>query len=103
MQIIQWLQSQMLFLQTDLFSFIYGLIVFLNPIAIAPQLISSVKAKPEELRGVSVVMFIVFLTIQLTLALGSIKNLDLSLFGSMVISSLITSTVIVVTVIRRGE
>jgi uncharacterized protein with PQ loop repeat len=101
MQTLQWLQTQMPFLQTEWFSVLYGLVVFLNPFAIAPQLISSVRAKPEELRGVSVSMFVIFLTIQSAVALGAIKNMDLSLFGSMTISAVVALAVIIITLGRR--
>jgi hypothetical protein len=101
MQTLQWLQTQMPFLQAEWFSVLYGLVVFLNPFAIAPQLISSVRAKPEELRGVAVSMFVIFLAIQSAVALGAIKSADMSLFGSMTISAVITFAVIIITVVRR--
>jgi uncharacterized protein with PQ loop repeat len=108
MQIFQWLQAQMLFLeiklpflQAEWFTVLYGLVVFLNPLAIAPQLISSIRSKPEELRGVAISMFVIFLTIQSAVALGAIKSSDISLFGSMAISAVITLAVIIVTVVRR--
>ncbi|XLQ19565.1 MAG: hypothetical protein ACKUBY_03160 [Candidatus Moraniibacteriota bacterium] len=102
MQILQWLQIQMSFLQTEWFSVVYGLVVFLNPFAMVPQLISSVRAKPEELRGVSVTMLILFLVIQIAVALGAIKNVDMALFASMSISTVVTFTVIVITIFRRN-
>ena len=101
MQTLQWLQTQIPFLQAEWFPIFYGLVVFLNPLAIAPQLISSIRAKPEELRGVAVSMFVIFLTIQSVVALGAIKSADISLFGSMTISAVITFTVIIITVVRR--
>lgn len=100
---MEWLQAHLVFLQSEWFNYFYGLIVFLNPIAIAPQILSSFRAKPEELRGVSISMFIIFLTIQLTVSLGAIRYGDLSLFISMLISAVITLTVIMVTVIKRNK
>jgi len=103
MQPLQWLESQMPFLQTEWFTILYGLIVFLNPIAVAVQLISSIRSKPEELRGVAVSTFIIFLTIQLAVALGAIKSMDTILFLSMTISAVETFLVIIITTARRSN
>lgn len=101
MQTLQWLQTQLPFLQTEWFSALYGLVLFLNPFAIVSQLISSVRSKPEELHAVSVLMFVIFLVIQSAIALGAIKSFDIILFGSMSISALVTLAVIIITVVRR--
>ena len=101
MQFLQWLQANFLFLDTEWFAVVYGLVVFANPFAIAPQLLSSIRSKPEELRGVSVFMFFIFLAIQSAVALGAVKVSDVVLFWSMSISAVITFFVIVVTLARR--
>ena len=101
MQTLQWLQTQRLFLQAEWFTWLYGLVVFLNPFAIVPQLISSFRSEPEELRGVSVSMFAIFLAIQTAVAMGAIKSMDMSLFLSMSASAILTFLVVVVTLVRR--
>ncbi len=102
MQTLQWLQTQLPFLQAEWFSVLYGLVVFLNPLALVPQLISSIRSKPEELHGIAVSMFAIFLAIQTAVSFGAIKNMDMSLFLSMSISVIITFLVIVITVGRRN-
>lgn len=101
MQILHWIQVQLPFLQDEYFTLLYGWLVFLNPVALVPQLISSIRSKAVELKGVSVSMFVVFLIIQTTVALGAVNNMDTSLFWSMAISALETFVVIVIITVRR--
>jgi len=101
MSTLLWLQMHMTFLQADWFPVVYGLVVFLNPIALIPQLMSSILKKPEKLGGVSIPMFIIFLMIQTSVSLGAIINSDVNLFWSMAISAVITSMIIPITLIRR--
>ncbi len=101
MQTLQWVQTQLPFLQTEYFTFLYGWLVFLNPLALMPQLISSIRSKAIELQGVSVSMFVIFLIIQMTVALGAVNSMDVNLFWSMSISAVETFLIIVITQIRR--
>ena len=71
---LNWLQIHLPFLQTEWFFVLYGFVVFLNPAALVPQLISSIRAKPEQLHGISIPMFIIFLLIQIAVTLGAIKK-----------------------------
>ena len=102
MQTLVWLQAHMPFLNTEWFTYVYGLVVFLNAPALAPQLISSIRSKPEELRGVSIFMFFIFLAIQSAIALGAVKIFDAALFWSMAISAVETFLIIVITLSRRS-
>jgi hypothetical protein len=101
MWLMQWLQANFYFLNTEWFVIVYGLLVAANPFAMLPQLVSSIRSEPKRLGGVSVSTFFIFLVIQTAIALGAVKSLDIALFWSMAISATITLAVIVVTLIRR--
>ena len=112
MEIIQtetflWIHANLPFLQpflhTDNFATVYGLVVFMNPFAVIPQLVSSIRSEPKELRGVSISMFVLFWLRQSAITLGAIKIEDFALFTSMAISGIITLSVIMVTLIRRDK
>jgi len=100
---IQWLHDQMNFLESEWFALLYGMIVFLNPIAMIPQLLSSIRSKPEELKGVAISTFTLFLIIQSALVLGAIKNQDKTLFWSMAISAIETIATLSIILVRRSK
>ncbi len=101
MEFLLFLKANSGFLNLGVFSFMYGFVIFLNPLAMLPQLLKAFKAKKEELGGVSIPMFFIFLTIQIMIALGAIKTLDTVLFASMGISALLTAAIILVTAYRK--
>ena len=101
MESLQWLQQNLPFLNTEWFGFVYGLVVFANPVALIPQLVGAVRSEPKELKGVSVFMFFVFFAIQTMVSLGGIKAHDMALFLSMAISVLETMAIIVIVLVRR--
>ena len=101
MDLLTFLHVQFDFLNSELFTFFYSLVVYMNPFALLPQLYSSFRSEPKKLLGVSVLMFVVFLIIQITISLGAIKILNGSLALSMASSAVVTVFIIIVTMIRR--
>ncbi|MCI5108472.1 MAG: hypothetical protein MRY49_01330, partial [Candidatus Pacebacteria bacterium] len=87
------------FLESKWFAVLYGLVVALNPLALLPQLISVIITGKVE--GLSLLMFLVFVSIQSAVALGAIKELNWKLFLSMFISALETSTIVAFVVVIR--
>lgn len=73
--------------------------MFLNPIAILPQLIKAVTAPSVE--GISVLMFFVFAIIQLAFVAIGIQKLDWRMFVSMSISFLETVAIIIIVIFRQ--
>lgn len=94
----EWLRP---LLDSNGFAVLYGLLVFLNPLAILPQLVNAVRKKVE---GVSVLMFIIFALIQLAVSAGAINVLDWKLFLSMGISFFESVAIIIcILMFRRPE
>lgn len=84
---------------TRLFEVIMTFAVFLNPLAIFPQLIDVLTL--PSLNGVNVTMFYVFAVIQIAFVFHGIKTRSASIFFSMLIS-LIESITIITTVYVRA-
>ena len=101
MELVVWLQQELSFLNGETFILIYSWVIYINPMAILPQLRDSSFKEPKKLLGVSVPMFFIFLIIQVTIALGAIRISDTNLFVSMSLSAILTSLVIIVTLYRR--
>lgn len=99
--VMVYLLNNMQFLNAPWFEWLYGIVVFLNPLALFPQLKSSITSKPGELQGVSVLMFSIFFMIQVLVALGAIKTASTTLFVSMTISAAESLLVIVIVTVRR--
>jgi len=89
------------FIETKWCQILIGFVVFLNPIAMLPQLFTAFTAPAEQLAGIAVSTFMLFAAIQTAVALSAIRALDWKLFGSMAIS-FVQSITIVVAVLIRG-
>ena len=85
--------------ETRSFQTIMTLVVFLNPLAIFPQLLKVLTAPSVE--GITVAMWYVFAMIQIAFIFHGIKTRSASIFFSMSIS-LLESMTIIATVYIRG-
>jgi len=82
------------------FKRLMSFIIFLNPLALTPQVWSALTAPSIE--GISVHMFFAFAAIQTAFVFNGIETRNKSIFISMSIS-LLESCVIIVTVYIRGQ
>lgn len=89
------------FIDTTWCQILIGLVVFLNPVAMLPQLWTAFTAPPEQLAGIAVSTFVLFAAIQTAVALSSIKALDWKLFWSMTISFFQSIAIVVAVLLRR--
>lgn len=85
--------------ESRLFQAIIAVTVFLNPVAIFPQMIAAITA--PDISGISIGMWIVFIAIQLAFVLQGVRTKSPAVFYSMLLS-LIESTTIIVVVLIRG-
>ncbi len=89
------------FIETSWCQLLIGLVVFLNPIAMLPQLWTAFTAPAEQLTGIAVSTFVLFAAIQTAVALSAIKALDWKLFWSMTISFFQSIAIVVAVLVRR--
>jgi hypothetical protein len=80
------------------FTVVMSITIFLNPIAIFPQVWTALTAPSVE--GISAGMWFIFVIIQLAFIFHGIKSKSTSMFFSMVISLIETSTIIITVLIR---
>ncbi|MBI2473330.1 hypothetical protein HYV70_02135 [Candidatus Uhrbacteria bacterium] len=85
--------------ETRWFEIIMTITVFLNPLAIFPQLLTVLTA--PSVTGVTVTMWYVFAIIQIAFIFHGIKTKSASIFFSMLIS-LLENIAIITTVYVRG-
>jgi hypothetical protein len=76
-------------------------VVFLNPVAMLPQLWTAFTAPPEQLAGIALSTFVLFATIQTAIALSAIQALNWKLFWSMTISFFQSIMIVVAVLLRR--
>ncbi|MDP2665747.1 MAG: hypothetical protein Q8P23_03920 [bacterium] len=81
------------------FEVVMSLLIFANPVAIAPQVF--VVFTTPSVEAISVPMWCIFSAIQTAFVFNGIKTKNFSVFASMLIS-LIESIAIIVTVYVRG-
>lgn len=91
-----YLKEVLTFLEAGWWAILYGVIVFMNPVAMLPQLFSVLTTRKIE--GLSLSMFLIFVSIQTAVALGAIRALDWSLFVSMTVSAVETSVIVVMVI-----
>ncbi|MFW0862741.1 MAG: hypothetical protein ACKKL6_04130 [Candidatus Komeilibacteria bacterium] len=84
--------------EANWFKRVMDVTVFLNPVAIAPQIWSAFTAPSVE--GISVGMWLIFAGIQLAFVFQGIKHKSASMFLSMLLSLMETSTIIAVVLVR---
>lgn len=95
-----WLKIKLPFLENPWCQIAIGIIVFLNPVAMMPQVINVFTSSPKELAGISIFTFILFALIQIGVAGSAIRSGDWKLFGSMAISFVQSITVALVVFLR---
>lgn len=86
------------FLDHKLFKIIVGALMFLNPVAIAPQVWAAFTAPSVD--GISITMWVIFAPIQAAVTLEGIRVRSVPMFWSMLISMLQSMSVIVVVLVR---
>ena len=86
-------------IETKLFETVMDLVIYANPIALAPQLYTVITA--DSVEGISIIMWLIFAVIQLAFVFHGIKTKSVSVFLSMLIS-MAESITIVVLVLSRG-
>lgn len=77
-----------------------GLVVFLNPIAMLPQVLVAFTGTTEQVTGISISTFLLFSAIQLAVATSAVKAVDWKLFCSMAISFFQSLIIVAVVIIR---
>lgn len=86
------------FLEHKSFKTAIASLIFMNPMALAPQLWTVLTAPSIE--GVSLTMWIIFATIQTALVLEGIRVRSVPMFWSMFISACLSATIIITVLIR---
>lgn len=89
------------FLESTWCQWLIGIVVFLNPIAIIPQLFIAAKGEKKQIEGISIFTFLLFAAIQLAVASSAIIAIDWKLFSSMAISFLESVAIVLITLKRR--
>lgn len=82
-------------LQHKHFDTITGSLFFMNPVALAPQLVTVIKANNVE--GVSVSLWVIFATLQAAFTLVGIKAKNFGMFVSMALSAMISLSIVFIT------
>jgi len=86
-------------LERKFFKTVIASLLFMNPMALAPQVWVAFTAPSIE--GISLTMWIIFASIQTAMILEGIRVRSASMFWSMLISA-VESATIIVTVLIRG-
>lgn len=85
--------------ETPIFATAFSVLIFINPVALAPQLWSAIKAKSVD--GISIPMLLIFLVVQTIMTLYGIQTKSTGMFLAMFLSMLITLGIILAVLIRR--
>lgn len=85
--------------ETNWFRKIMIIIILLNPVALAPQVITAFTA--PNIQGLSAPMWFLFVVIQAAFTLHGIKTKDASIFCSMLLSCMESTSVLLAICIRR--
>lgn len=85
-------------LETKAFSRIFDILVFINPIALLPQLWAAITAPSVE--GISIGMLMIFIAIQVVVSLQGIRIKSTSMFLSMGISAIESAAIIGIVLVR---
>lgn len=94
------LKERYSFLDSWWCNWLIGLVVFLNPIAMLPQVVVAFTGTPEQVSGISVSTFLLFAAIQLAVSASAVKSVDWKLFCSMGISFFQSLLIVVMVIIR---
>lgn len=97
--LLTWLHSKLGFItDSKAFDWLFGVIVFVNPIALAPAAYKALTASNVE--GISVSSYLMFGILQVAFALFGIKHKDWRMFIAMVLSVALNLVVVIATTIR---
>jgi len=94
------LKEKFPFLEKAWCQWLIGLVVFLNPIAMIPQLVIAATGSVEQVHGISIFTYLIFVSIQLAVSASAIRALDWKLFGSMILSVVESLAIVLVVFIR---
>lgn len=97
---IEKIRNRIPFLEKRWFTFLLGAVVWLNPVAILPQLWDALTIAQDRVGGISVATWCVFMLIQASVSLTALSTRNRALFESMLVS-FVLSTLVVVTVLVR--
>lgn len=98
--ILQTLKRHFGFLETRWCNILIGLGLFLNPVAMAFQVGKIWNSTDEQVVGISIPAFLLFVVIQASVALSAIKTLDSKLFWSIGLTELLTIAIVVMVIGR---
>ena len=99
-EILPVLKKRFGFLETDWCNILIGLALFLNPVAMGFQLVKIWDSTTEQLAGISILTFLLFVVIQASVLASAIKSLDPKLFWSILLTELLTIAIVVVVAVR---
>jgi len=85
-------------LESKAFSRIFNILIYINPVALAPQVWVALTAQSTE--GISIGMLTIFIAIQVVVSLQGIRIKSTSMFLSMAISAVLSATIIAIVLIR---
>ena len=88
------------FLESKLFAWLFGIVVFFSPVAIGLQLLKAVTAPLIE--GIAIETYVTFTTLQIVALLYGIEKKDWRIFIACSISCLEAIAIIIILLIR-GE
>jgi len=95
---LEGLKSHLKFLDYKWFDWLVGATMFLNPIALLPQLVKVITTPSVE--GLSVSSFLLFAVIQIAFVAVGIQKLDWRMFLSMGISFMETMSIVVIIIVK---
>jgi len=85
-------------LETTQFNWVFGILMAINPVALAPQAWIAITAPSVE--GISLMTMVLFMVIQLGVALQAVRTKTTSMFLSMLVSAVLSLTIIVAVLVR---
>lgn len=100
MQILPALKKRLGFLETNWCNVLIGLGLSLNPVAMAFQVEKIWNSTNEQIAGISIPTFLLFVIIQASVALSAVKTFDAKLFWSIMLTEVLTIAIVVMIVIR---
>ncbi len=97
--LLVWLSQKLSFVtDSKSFNWLFGVIVFINPIALAPAAYKAVTA--PSVQGISVSSYLMFGILQIAFALFGIKHKDWRMFVAMVLSIVLNMIVVIAAIAR---
>ena len=97
----RWNQRLSWLLNSNLYEFLFGLTVFIGPIAQFPQLLKAITATSVE--GISVETYVLLAYNFSILTLYGIKQQDWRIFLAMIVGLIEFMLIVIITMIRGGS